>query len=142
KGVSIGEKSNIFIIDSEIVQNNIGVESKDMSVASIYGSSFSKNIIDLNAYKKNWQYGGGGTINLLDSSLEVLKKNIKSDKHSSIYIYDESAISTTDMDENIIRYDYENTYFKKNSIENILNLWDETFIKTEKIELDLEPKYH
>ena len=37
---------------------------------------------------------------------------------------------------------FEENIIYKNSIENILNLWDETFIKTEKIELDLEPKYH
>ena len=42
-------------------KNNIGVASKDKSNVYILYSDFNNNKTQLSAYKKNWQYGGGGS---------------------------------------------------------------------------------
>ena len=127
KGVSVGEASNVFILGTKINQNKIGIESKDKSSAGIYNSSFYNNKLDLNAYKKNWQYGGGGNISLFDNSLEVLEKNIKIDKHSSLYVYKISKIDDTTKNNRIFGYDLDNQYFINNPKKAIFNSWNENY---------------
>jgi hypothetical protein len=117
KGVSIGEKSKILIINSKIQKNNIGVESKDMSVANIFKSSVLQNTIDINAYKKNWQYGGGGVVYLLDYNKYSSLQNLKTDKHSTINVFE----GTTILKDNInVEY-----FDDINLISDTLKSWNE-----------------
>jgi hypothetical protein len=109
KGVSIGEKSNVLIIDSNIINNNIGIESKDQSIANVYESTILTNSLDINAYKKNWQYGGGGIVNLINYEKSSQTQNIKKDKHSDI---------------NFVNYDNDKV-FKSLRI-NLSKMWDES----------------
>ena len=82
KGVSIGERSIVTIENTDFVGNNIGLEIKDKSNAYlINGSRFSSNGLDINLYKKNWRFGGGGSI-ILDPYYDSLK--INSDKYSVV----------------------------------------------------------
>ena len=93
----------------------------------IYKSLFSDNEIDLNAYKKNWQYGGGGNINLLDRSLDLFQGNVSIDKHSSLYVYEISEINSEIENDKIFLFNLENKYFKNNSIQNTLDSWGESY---------------
>jgi hypothetical protein len=86
KGISVGEKSNILISDSNFLNNNIAIESKDRSVANVKTSKFISNKLVFSAYKKNWKYNGGGEIK---SRNNIILDNIKissEDKFSSINI--------------------------------------------------------
>jgi hypothetical protein len=127
KGISVGERSKVFVTGTDIYQNKIGIESKDISSVVIYKSSFLNNKKDLNAYKKNWQYGGGGTIKLLDDSLAVDKENVSLDKHSLLYLYSFSENFSNYEDDRVIPFDIDNRYFKEYSLQNTLNFWGEVY---------------
>tara|TARA_B100001175_G_C19513816_1_gene645755 strand:- start:2621 stop:5260 length:2640 start_codon:yes stop_codon:yes gene_type:complete len=64
KGLSVGEGSKIELINSNILENNYGIASKDSSVANVNSSNILNNDIQLAVYKKNWRYNKSGTINL------------------------------------------------------------------------------
>ena len=86
KGISVGESSNIKILDSFFSENNIAIESKDRSLVEIQNSNFNNNELVFSAYKKNWKYNGGGKI---QSKNNVILENLKiqkADKHSTITI--------------------------------------------------------
>ena len=68
KGVSIGEASQVKISGVNLLANDIGVQSKDGSIAVIERSQFDHNRIQLSAFQKNWRYGGGGRIGVSDAS--------------------------------------------------------------------------
>ena len=84
KGVSVGERSNIVIKNTKIINNHIGIESKDDSLVNIQDSILENNETALNAYKKNWRYGNGGNINY--SKLQFINNltNIAVDKNSNV----------------------------------------------------------
>ena len=68
KGVSIGEGSIVKLSNNKFVDNNVAIAIKDASKADIKNSIFSKNKNDISAYKKNWQYGSGGLVKIINSS--------------------------------------------------------------------------
>ncbi len=72
KGISIGEGSNLLAINNLIVDSEIGMQSKDTSLAYIYNTSFIDNKKAIDAYHKNWRYAQGGRI-YVDQS--VFKNN-------------------------------------------------------------------
>ena len=86
KGISVGEKSNVTINDSNFSKNIIAVESKDRSLVQINSSKFLSNELVFSAYKKNWKYSGGGNIKSNDNTILNNKKILKKDKFSSIEI--------------------------------------------------------
>lgn len=62
KGISTGESSRLKVYDSTIENNDVGIASKDGSIATIINSKLNFNNFQLSAYKKNWRYGSGGKI--------------------------------------------------------------------------------
>ncbi len=88
KGISIGENSNVFVYNSQIFENQIGLQSKDISKAILYNVTLEKNKKAMDAYKKNWRYGGGGTIHLYKSKVLDNEATFSADKKSSIWVYD------------------------------------------------------
>lgn len=71
KGVSVGEGSKARIVDADIISNEIGVQSKDGSVARIENSRFDGNRLQLSAYQKNWRYANGGEVMSENSSFKA-----------------------------------------------------------------------
>ena len=67
KGISVGEKSNVIIRNSNIINNKIGVAAKDNSIVKIYNTKFNNNFFQLAGYAKNWRYDGGGYIDIYNS---------------------------------------------------------------------------
>lgn len=86
KGISVGEESLLNISESIIRECNIGLESKDGS--QIFGRDLNlvANKIQVNAYKKNWRYGNGGTAKLTDVKLNGEKTRLVTDEQSQIVI--------------------------------------------------------
>ncbi|MAF94748.1 MAG: hypothetical protein CMM60_03205 [Rhodospirillaceae bacterium] len=88
KGISIGENSKVFVYRSKLTENATGIETKDSSNAWVSNSNFINNKIQFNAYKKNWRYGGGGSLIIDKSILRALRNKITADKKSEILVYD------------------------------------------------------
>ena len=86
KGISVGESSNIKILDSTFSKNKIAIESKDRSLVEIQNSNFNNNVLVFSAYKKNWKYNGGGKIQSKNNAILENLKIQKADKHSKITI--------------------------------------------------------
>ena len=88
KGVSVGERSNALVHNTTLRQNKIGIESKDKSHVTLVHADLRRNAQDLNAYKKNWRYGGGGTIETYVTRFSTTAQESKADKNSEITLYD------------------------------------------------------
>ena len=88
KGISVGEDSKVFVYNSIMNKNQIGLESKDNSRVLVTNSAFLGNKKQLNAYKKNWRYGGGGTIRVDKSLFAGVENKVLADKHSKINLND------------------------------------------------------
>jgi len=88
KGISVGEGSRLLAIDNRIARNDIGVQAKDGSVATLYNVELSENRLPLDAYKKNWRYADGGRIVLYKGLVRDNLDLPSADKHSAIWIYD------------------------------------------------------
>ena len=90
KGVSVGEDSRVMIYNTRVNKNSVGVESKDASIACLINSLFENNKTQVNAYKKNWRYGTGGSA-IADKSVFISHANrFSADKNSSIRVIDSS----------------------------------------------------
>lgn len=88
KGISVGEGSHLLGINNRLKGNMFGVQSKDSSIVVLYNVDLSDNNQALDAYKKNWRYGGGGKIFLYKGRLTNNKKEVNADKKSLIWLYD------------------------------------------------------
>ena len=92
KGISVGEDSNILIYNNLLKNNNLAIAVKDKSIAEIVETKFKNNNIQISAYSKNWQYGEGGTANVVNSIFESKINSLESSNSSKIYI-DNSVIN-------------------------------------------------
>lgn len=88
KGISVGEGSRLFALNDTFSGNKIGIQSKDGSVAVAYNSDFRDNALAIDAYRKNWRYGGGGKVFIYKSKIVGNAKMITADKRSDIWVYD------------------------------------------------------
>ena len=88
KGISVGENSRLFGANNRLSENKIGIQSKDRSSVVLFNHSFVDNKTALHAYKKNWQYGGGGRIFIAKSVIVGGEVAVQAQKHSSIALFD------------------------------------------------------
>jgi hypothetical protein len=88
KGISVGEDTKLLAIGCRILDNIIGVESKDRSVAVLCNVELQGNGLALNAYDKNWQYQGGGFTYLYNGRILDNDRMIESKKGSGIWVHD------------------------------------------------------
>ncbi|MCB9185076.1 MAG: right-handed parallel beta-helix repeat-containing protein [Flavobacteriales bacterium] len=58
KGISVGEASQLLVMDSRFEGNRLALASKDLSVAYVSGNTFRDNGIVFGAYRKKPIYGG------------------------------------------------------------------------------------
>jgi hypothetical protein len=91
KGISIGEASQSLVANTKISKSNIGIETKDGSKARVVHTDFVDNKIQINAYKKNWRYGAGGTAEIEKSYFKAKVNSFNSDNKSRVII-DDSVI--------------------------------------------------
>lgn len=93
KAISVGESSNAKLSDSKLEKNEMAVAVKDNSKVLINNVIFQNNKNQINAYKKNLQYGSGGTAKVFRSSFEGKLNNFLS-KDSSIVISESNILGS------------------------------------------------
>tara|TARA_Y100000031_G_scaffold77395_2_gene85229 strand:+ start:2091 stop:4844 length:2754 start_codon:yes stop_codon:yes gene_type:complete len=121
KGISVGESSNILIYNTIFEKNNIALAVKDKSSAKILHVNFKDNKTQLSAYKKNWQYGGGGNAYIYRSYFTAKENLLKISKESSLLIDDTSVIGKKLIQgENITikNVDFYDSFANKDRIKN------------------------
>jgi len=92
KGVSVGEKSQIFITKNNFIQNEVASAVKDFSNAYYWGNYFSKNLKDIQVYQKKKIFGGG-RIFLKKEERESLLASL--DKRSKVFFFPEGMEKKT-----------------------------------------------
>lgn len=90
KGVSAGESSQVYINNLTFNNTEIAVQSKDDSSVHINNSKFLNNKIQLDAYQKNWRYGNGGKIKVIDSMFKGKINQINAKNNSEIIVINNS----------------------------------------------------
>ncbi len=92
KGISVGEKSQIFITKNNFKQNEVASAVKDFSNAYYWGNYFSKNLKDIQVYQKKKIFGGG-RIFLKKEERESLLASL--DKRSKVFFFPEGMEKKT-----------------------------------------------
>jgi spore coat protein CotH len=105
KGISIGEASQSLIINTRITNSKIGIESKDGSNVRVVHSDFLNNKTQINAYKKNWRYGSGGSAEIEKSYFNSNINLFKTDKKSHISIADSAIFKRFETGKNVEFFD-------------------------------------
>ena len=136
KGISIGEGSNLLAINNLIVGSEIGMQSKDTSLAHIYNTSFINNKKAIDAYHKNLRYAQGGTILIDKSIFKGNQSNATVGKKSKVVINDSQIDTADNFDKKNIRkkkiiisqdayipYDFNTPFFqnKESLIKSLIN---------------------
>ena len=90
KGLSAGENSEVLVNNLIFDETNIGIQSKDGTEVRVFDSIFKNNVMQLDAYQKNWRYGDGGKIEVTNSTFEGKENRIEAKNKSKIIITDSS----------------------------------------------------
>ena len=85
KGISVGEKSNVFFNKIKISNSNIGVASKDSSIVKINHSNIDNTKICLSAYRKKQEFNSA-KINVKNLLCKNFNKKIEVDSNSVIIV--------------------------------------------------------
>ena len=85
KGISVGEKSNVFFNKIKISNSNIGVASKDSSIVKINHSNIDNTKICLSAYRKKQEFNSA-KINVKNLLCKNFNKKIEVDANSVIIV--------------------------------------------------------
>ncbi|MBF0196816.1 MAG: CotH kinase family protein [Planctomycetes bacterium] len=88
KGVSVGERTTLFMQECSIRECHIGVQSKDTSKALLWDCNFAHNKKALDAYHKNMQYPAGGQIFLHQCEFDENELEVAAAKDSFIQLVD------------------------------------------------------
>jgi hypothetical protein len=86
KGISVGESSRALVVRPKIMQCNFGVQSKDKAFVALFAAELTGNKGALDAYQKNWRYGGGGRVFAYGCRLHGNGKLATADKESFILL--------------------------------------------------------
>ena len=119
KAISVGENSKVEIYDSKFENNYIGIAVKDASVAAIHNSIIKDNEVQVAAYAKNWQYGKGGEVNILNSKISSKQNNFNTRR--------DPADENNELDKDLVqdsRIKISNT-----KIDGLINVKGKNFIK-------------
>lgn len=103
KAISIGEGSQLLAINNFIENNEIGMQSKDTSLAYIYNTTFIDNKKAVDAYHKNWRYSQGGTINIENCIMRNNIENATVGKKSKVVLNNCQIDSVDNFDGKSIR---------------------------------------
>ena len=74
KGVSVGENSVVNFENNFFENNIIAIAVKDKSYSNVKKNKFKNKNIHISAYPKNWRYGGGGNVDIVDSDFIFISK--------------------------------------------------------------------
>jgi hypothetical protein len=88
KGISVGEESRLLAVNDCFVENQIGVQAKDGSVAVLYNVDLNGNRHALDAYRKIMWYESGGRIFVYKARVLNNDKTMTAGKRSRIRVHD------------------------------------------------------
>jgi hypothetical protein len=94
KGISVGEDTQVRVIDCRIRNCKIGLETKDASRALVVESLFDGNDLAVHSYQKKWLYGWGGSTALVRSTLQGSRQADLSIKKRSDAVLVETKVAT------------------------------------------------
>ncbi|MFC1588515.1 right-handed parallel beta-helix repeat-containing protein [Planctomycetota bacterium] len=87
KGISVGENSQLLVLNCAFVKCDLGMEIKDASIAVVRDSLFQKNRLALHSYQKKWLYRKGGSTLLIDCRiLDSREADVSMEKRSTILL--------------------------------------------------------
>lgn len=99
KGISVGEDSEVVVVNSLFDGCLRGLEAKDRSRAIVINSDFfGSGEMAVNAYDKNWRYGGGGTAYVFKSRFRGNARDLVADGSSRITVGDCTVDAVPDVD--------------------------------------------
>jgi len=89
KGISVGERSEVAIINNTIIKNNIGIAVKDLSKAFLFNNKLRENIKNVMVYQKKPLFGGAKVY--FNPNDQIDSKSIFVDPKSEVYtlLFDE-----------------------------------------------------
>ena len=90
KAISVGEASTLELRQSKILNNAIGLQSKDGSLAKVVDVDFTGNQLAVDAYKKNWRYDDGGKVEIVGSRFVDNTYDLSAGKRSTVSVLDAS----------------------------------------------------
>lgn len=85
KGVSVGENSTAYIVNSRFRRANVGVASKDLSRATVENVTISEGVFGFAAYRKKPEFGGGDLM-ATGSTLRGIRELYLRDAESDITV--------------------------------------------------------
>lgn len=88
KAISIGEASRLVALGNRMERCEIGLQSKDGSVAFAVNCEIRDCPIGVDAYKKNWRYNNGGNIAVYNSILKDCGVSLQADRNSMVSVVD------------------------------------------------------
>ncbi|OVE74923.1 hypothetical protein BVX95_00665 [archaeon D22] len=95
KAISVGERTNVIVINNRIENSNIGIAVKDLSEVFFHNNSLKNNNNSIVSYMKKPIFGGGKTY---ITSSEIHKYSSKKiDSLSKIYSVEDSFIHANNM---------------------------------------------
>ena len=122
KAISVGENSNVIIYNSIFYKNNIGLATKDGSNAYILYSNLENNKMQLSAYKKNWQYGKGGSAQVFNSYFSAKTNNFNSGNKSKVLINDSSIVGKVNLEGKDLIFQDDVDFFNSKNISSNQNI--------------------
>ena len=88
KGISIGEDTQLCVVDSRFERCMKAMEAKDGSTAAVLHADVIDCTTALNAYKKNWRYAAGGHLTVWRSRFLDNLEMPTADRDSEVALHD------------------------------------------------------
>ena len=85
KGISVGEASQLLVIDSRFEGNASALVAKDLSIAYASNNAFTGNKVAFAAYRKKSIYGGARVVRYANTLLANVQEQ-QADEHSAIML--------------------------------------------------------
>jgi hypothetical protein len=83
KAISVGEKTMSYFNNVEISNSNVGIATKDSSIATINNANFKDTALCLSAYNKKQEFWGG---KIIVYGYSCLSNKIYQEKNSTIEV--------------------------------------------------------
>ena len=88
KGISVGENTQLMMVNCSIQDCEIGIQIKDRSRATLHNCQLSQNQKAVDAFRKNWRYGSGGIGFVYKTQLAGNAESVTADRHSRLRFHD------------------------------------------------------
>jgi len=113
KGISVGERSEVSVVNVRLARNVIGAQSKDQSELRMLNTDLDSNGTQLNAYWKNWRYQSGGKIVAEKILFSGQTNKLSADKTSAVEIRDSGFSTKPEIEGTVTVDEYSDFDFRR-----------------------------